>query len=104
MADNLGNGLSSYFPVWLHSDGMGNDEGDPCPNLSASARGYLDRSGASVEDLFHHVLATLHDPAYREANAGALRMEWPRIPLPGWPNGETEGRGGEARPVSSART
>ena len=30
----------------------------------------------------------LHDPAYREANAGALRMEWPRIPLPGWPDGD----------------
>ena len=41
------------------------------------------------EDLFHHVLATLHDPAYRHANAGALRMEWPRIPLPGWPTGDT---------------
>ena len=27
----------------------------------------------------------LHDPAYRNANAGALRMEWPRIPLPHWP-------------------
>ena len=40
-----------------------------------------------MEDLFHYVLATLHDPAYREANSGALRMEWPRIPLPGWPNG-----------------
>ena len=40
-----------------------------------------------MEDLFHHVLAVLHDPAYREANAGALRMEWPRIPLPGWPDG-----------------
>ena len=39
----------------------------------------------NAEDLFHHVLAVLHDPAYREANAGALRMEWPRIPLPGWP-------------------
>ena len=38
-----------------------------------------------MEDLFHHVLTVLHDPAYREANAGALRMEWPRIPLPGWP-------------------
>ena len=38
-----------------------------------------------MEDLFHHVLVVLHDPAYREANAGALRMEWPRIPLPGWP-------------------
>ena len=52
---------------------------------------YLDRIGASVEDLFHHVLATLHDPAYRTANAGALRMEWPRIPLPGWPDGEADG-------------
>ena len=30
-------------------------------------------------------------PSYREANAGALRMEWPRIPLPGWPDGEAEG-------------
>ena len=37
---------------------------------------------AVPEDLFHHVLATLHDPAYREANAGGLRMGWPRIPLP----------------------
>ena len=33
----------------------------------------------------------LHDPAYREANAGALRMEWPRIPLPGWSDGVAEG-------------
>ena len=31
-----------------------------------------------------HVLAMLHDPAGREANAGALRMAWPRSPLPGW--------------------
>ena len=36
-------------------------------------------------------LAILHDPAYREANAGALRMSWPRIPLPGWPDGKSEG-------------
>ena len=33
----------------------------------------------------------LHDPAYREANAGALRMEWPRIPLAGWPDGDSPG-------------
>ena len=44
-----------------------------------------------MEDLFHYVLAVLHDPTYREANAGALRMEWPRIPLPGWPDGKAEG-------------
>ena len=37
------------------------------------------------------MLAVLHDPAYREANDGALRMEWPRIPLPGWPDGDAEG-------------
>ena len=38
----------------------------------------------TVEDPFHHVLALLHDPAFRKANAGALRREWPRIPLPYW--------------------
>ena len=54
-------------------------------NLSGPARRYLEQLGLSAEDLFHHVLTVLHDPAYREANAGALRMEWPRIPLPGWP-------------------
>ncbi len=60
------------------------------PNLSEAAHCYLRHLGLGVEDLFHHVLATLHDPAWREANAGALRMEWPRIPLPGWPNGSDE--------------
>ena len=76
------------FPVWLRDDGLDDDGTGRRPNLSVAARRYLDRLGASVEDLFHHVLATLHDPAYRKANAGALRMEWPRIPLPGWPDGE----------------
>ena len=65
------------------------DSGDAAtqrqPNLSEAARRYLERLGMTVEDLFHHILAVLHDPAYRKANAGALRMEWPRIPLPGWP-------------------
>ena len=55
------------------------------PNLSPAAQSYLKRLESGVEDLFHHVLAVLHGPAYQEANAGALRMEWPRIPLPGWP-------------------
>ena len=32
--------------------------------------------------LIVHALALLHDPVYREANAGALRMEWPRLLLP----------------------
>ena len=83
---------ANLFPVWLRDGGIGNDRNLPAPdpaaeadrqrhpNLSTAAARYLDRLGANVEDLFHHVLATLHDPAYREANAGALQMEWPRIP------------------------
>ena len=83
---------ANMFPAWLCDEGMGNGgNGKRRPNLRARARRYLDRLGLGVEDLFHHVLATLHDPAYRAANAGALRVEWPRIPLPGWPDGEAEG-------------
>ena len=83
---------ANMFPAWLKDDGIvDGDDTRRRPNLSGMAQRYLDRLGAGVEDLFHHVLAILHDPAYREANAGALRMEWPRIPLPGWPDGNTKG-------------
>ena len=99
IASNMGDinhmdGSTTYVPVYLRDDGLGigNDhEIQRRPNLSEAAQRYLHRLGAGIEDLFHHVLATLHDPAYREANAGALRMEWPRIPLPGWPDGAADG-------------
>ena len=82
---------ASMFPAWLRDDAWGAGAvGQRRPNVTGEAQSYLDRLGASVEDLFHHVLATVHDPAYREANAGALRMEWPRIPLPGWGDGASE--------------
>ena len=81
---------ATCFPAWLREEGLALDGGGEQrrPNLSDAAQRYLDRLGLGVEDLFHHVLAVLHDPSYREANAGALRMEWPRIPLPGWPDGD----------------
>ena len=76
---------ATCIPAWLQDDAWSSYASNgPRPNLSGAAQRYLDRLGASVEDLFHHVLATLHDPGYRAANAGALGMEWPRIPLPGW--------------------
>ncbi len=79
---------ANLFPVWLRDDDLGgNGDGARRANLTEAAHCYLKRLGLGVEDLFHHVLATLHDPAYRKANAGALGMEWPRIPLPGWPDG-----------------
>ena len=89
LGDNFGNGMSYFFPVWLRDDALGNDaHNSRRPNLSGAAQRYLKHLNASVEDLFHHVLAVLHDPTYREANADALRMDWPRIPLPGWPDGD----------------
>ena len=76
---------ASMFPVWLSEDTLGTDTSAARrPNLSPAARRYLECLDLTVEDLFHHVVAVQHDPAYREANAGALRMEWPRIPLPHW--------------------
>jgi len=78
---------ANMFPAWLRDDGVGSLGGasNRRPNLSAAAENYLVATGATVEDLFHHVLAVLHDSAYRKTNAGALKLEWPRIPLPGWP-------------------
>ena len=81
---------ATCISAWLRDEGLGVGEGEiqRRPNLSPTVQRYLERLDLGVEDLFHHVLAVLHDPAYRQANAGALRMEWPRIPLPGWPGGD----------------
>ena len=93
------------FPAWLRDEqplALDGGEEKRRPNLSAAAQRYLDRLGLGVEDLFHHALAVLHDPAYREANAGALRMEWPRIPLTGWPDGDAPDAADELL-ISAAR-
>ena len=82
--------------------GLGSDGGQCSPNLSLAAQRYLERLGADVEELFHHVLAVLHDTTYREANADALRAEGPRIPLPGWPDGDAPGAADELA-ASAAR-
>ena len=95
---------ANMFPAWLRDEGLGlgNDGAQRRPNLSPAAQRYLNRLGFGVDDLFHCALAVLHDPAYREANAGALRMEWPRIPLPGWPDGDSLDAADELR-TSAAR-
>ena len=90
---------ANMFPAWLRNEGL-NLDGDGRQrrsNLSGAVQAYLDQLGLGVEDLFHHALAVLHDPEYREANAGALRMEWPRIPLPGWPDDDAPGAADELR-------
>ena len=92
-------------PAWLRVDGLGISDyrGTPRhPNLSPSAELYLESVGANAEDLFYHVLLVLHDPKYHETNGGALRMEWPRIPLPGWPDASASAAP-EALAASAAR-
>jgi len=54
-------------------------------NISDLLVTYLEQS-ANMEDpsrVFYHALATLHAPAYYSENSGALRQDWPRVPLPG---------------------
>ncbi|MHB9026932.1 MAG: type ISP restriction/modification enzyme [Armatimonadota bacterium] len=51
-------------------------------NLSTAATDYFSSIEATGLDLFHHIVACLHAPLYRNENAGALRQDWPRIPLP----------------------
>jgi hypothetical protein len=52
------------------------------PNFTERTAAYLKQLNAAHDDLFFHALAVMHSEVYRETNAGALRQEWPRIPLP----------------------
>ncbi len=84
-----------FFPLYLYdtpkaqlalfSGGL-DSIGGRKPNLSDKARDYLAGFDLSPEDgaelLFYHTLAVLHSPVYRVENAGALRQDWPRVPLP----------------------
>ena len=69
------------------------------PTCRATAQRYLERLGASVErSVPPRPRNVLHDPApTARRTPGALRMEWPRIPLPGWPDGAAEGAAAGAR-------
>lgn len=82
VADNFGNGFSNFFPLWIHEEGNLLGAAALHPNVSDAAQKYLGFIGRGAEDLFYHVVAILHSPAYRLANQGALRQDWPRVPLP----------------------
>lgn len=52
------------------------------PNISQGVAAYLATTKVSESEPFYHALSVLHAPVYRSENAGALRQDWPRIPLP----------------------
>jgi len=59
-------------------------DGKPKANLSGGAKEFLAdlRLGDQPDVIFYHTLAALHSPGYRVENSGALRQDWPRVPLP----------------------
>ncbi|MEX1257131.1 MAG: type ISP restriction/modification enzyme [Gemmatimonadota bacterium] len=72
--------------LFAQSESPTTSVGDRRNNLSALSRTYMDDVGAggdSASALFHHVIAVLYSPSYRAENEGALRQDWPRVPLPG---------------------
>ena len=77
--------------TYLGGDALEAEGSQRQSNLSNTARSYLSAVNGNVMDLFHHVITTLHDPAYNRVNADALRAEGPRIPLVGWPDGKAKG-------------
>jgi hypothetical protein len=88
LADNLGNGLSSYFPLTLKTSELHGpllhaaSKSKRTVNLSEHATKYMRDIGGDEALLFFHSISVLNAPAYRTENAGALRQDWPRIPLP----------------------
>lgn len=79
--------LEPTAPASLYEAGTASG---PRPNLTETATAYLAALGLTPDVLFYHALAALHAPAYRDENEGALRQDWPRIPLPRWPDPPAE--------------
>jgi hypothetical protein len=91
LGDNFGSGLSSFFPLYVReSKDLFAKKSAPrlpspsgaVPNLTEEAGEYVAKQPADPMALIHHILAVLQTPMYRHENSGALRQDWPRIPLP----------------------
>ena len=76
---------ASCFPMALRggaNDSLANISSAIQPNISKLATDYLVKLHIDHGALFMHVVATLYSAKYRNENGGALRQDWPRIPLP----------------------
>jgi hypothetical protein len=86
------------FPTVLHRDpqggGMALHGGLTHPNLSASARHYLDCLGlgswlepghADAAAVWWHALAIAYSPEWLEEHHDAILQDWPHVPLPADP-------------------
>jgi predicted helicase len=76
LADNFGNGLSTFFPLYLRH------QSSSTPNISRELDLYLSSIKSNPEPFFMHCVAVLHSPNYRRENSAALRIDWPHVPIP----------------------
>jgi hypothetical protein len=83
LADSFGNGLSSFFPLYLSNSPQLAPVETQTPNLSAAAEEFIKGVGGEENALFYHLVSVLHSPLFGADNADALRLDWPRVPLPG---------------------
>ncbi|MCH7888315.1 MAG: DNA methyltransferase, partial [Proteobacteria bacterium] len=77
----------AMFPLYERSHALegpasAGDRAGQIANLTRAAKDYVGQLESTERDLFFHVIATLHAPTYRDDNLGALRQDWPRVPLP----------------------
>lgn len=72
---------ANFFPIWLKRGGL-LENLEKVPNLASQAATYAACHSVAPTDVFFHAIAILHAPAYATENAGALRQDWPRVPLP----------------------
>lgn len=70
---------SSNFPLSIKDP----QSGATSVNLSKSLQNFVKDRGLEDSALFFNAVAAMHAPAYRKENEGALRMDWPRVPIPG---------------------
>lgn len=79
---NAMDGGATTFTLFLREHQGQHGYSEPHPNISHGAFTRLKALKAEPTDLFYHAMALLHAPAYRTENGGALRQDWPRVPIP----------------------
>lgn len=76
---------ANFIPLYI-DDGLARigaiGEQHQTPNLSPQALSYVQELGGEPEMVFFHAVAIMHSNLYNIENQGALRQDWPRIPLP----------------------
>jgi hypothetical protein len=77
---NLVDGSATVFPAETVTHLL--SQNAVSSNASHSLSRFIESNNSSTTEFMQHVVATLHTPRYLEENQGALRRDWPRIPLP----------------------